>query len=127
MTHETFFESIYTSYPLKFPLPDLLDPKFFVNCNLSKFSLLDFSSNNGNSTQNKILSDNIHQILKCEPSDENTSNSFFDKYFSVVIPINAQCRQYYKLKSRYRHQNTRYFRQAVIQRVRKHAAIGLNH
>ena len=27
------------------------------------------------------------------------SGGFFDKYFSVVIPTNAQCRQYYKLKS----------------------------
>lgn len=27
------------------------------------------------------------------------SVGFFDKYFSVVIPTNAQCRQYYKLKT----------------------------
>jgi hypothetical protein len=27
------------------------------------------------------------------------SGCFFDKYFSVTIPTNAHCRQYYKLKS----------------------------
>jgi len=27
------------------------------------------------------------------------SGGFFDKFFSVIIPTNAQCRQYYKLKS----------------------------
>ena len=27
------------------------------------------------------------------------SGGFFDKYFSVVTQTNAQCRQYYKLKS----------------------------